>query len=125
VHGPVTDHYKTLGCPEQSGEKVSLIHGQAQNHSRLRAVHRGHRRRPERARWRRKQARSDAAETRLFVRAIIDCAYSTVNLNDPMHHDEYMRTTTMTLKARLLESGRAWSEVWSEDGGICIRVRPH
>ncbi|KAJ7364818.1 hypothetical protein DFH08DRAFT_799133 [Mycena albidolilacea] len=82
----------------------------------------GHIRRPERALWRRKQARSDAAEARLSVRAIIDCDYSMVIFNNTRHHDEYMRTTTTTLKAGLLESGRAWSEVWSEDGGICIRA---
>ncbi|KAJ7878830.1 hypothetical protein B0H14DRAFT_2567121 [Mycena olivaceomarginata] len=99
------------GCPEQSGEKVNLIHGHKTTAgcelSTVDLV--GHRRRPECVLWRQKQVRSDAAEVRLSVRAIIDCDYSTVIFNDTRHHDEYMRTTTTTLKAGLLASGQAES----------------
>ncbi|KAJ7878838.1 hypothetical protein B0H14DRAFT_2567130 [Mycena olivaceomarginata] len=43
-----------------------------------------------------KQARSDAADARLSVRATIDCDYSTVIFNETRHHNEYMRTMTDT-----------------------------
>jgi hypothetical protein len=122
VHGPATDHYTTLISQDVLNKAAKKLISSIVRHkttagcelSTLDLV--GHRRGPERALWRRKQARSDAAEARLSVRAIIDCDYSTVIFNDTRHHDEYMRTMTKTLKAGLLASGQGWSEAWSEDG---------